>query len=255
MELKTDEILRRIGALSVAVIASRVVFSYFYDWGFFFAFGITFTEAPTTISDHIRNWPVWLPLAAFSTFVVLIVELVPIHPKKRVEEYEIVKSFCNFVRIKRKNDLIQYTGFIILFTSLILLMSLDMFDLLSGIIFCFVIVWLILLKWLFSFINIISRRPTFLWHLICFSPALLAVMFMYGLESAKFSDTELSATHRIYVRNTENNMEYTDVKLLRSFEEWLLVRAQNEKISWIRLTDISQIELMDRESRFWRLIM
>ena len=53
--------LRNIGAL-VGVIASlSVIVSFIYDWGFFWALGISFSQAPTTITDHVQSWIIWLP--------------------------------------------------------------------------------------------------------------------------------------------------------------------------------------------------
>ena len=52
----------RIGWFSGVIGSLSVIVSFVYDWGFFAALGISFADAPTTISDHIRSWLVRLPL-------------------------------------------------------------------------------------------------------------------------------------------------------------------------------------------------
>ena len=45
-----------IGALTAVVASFSLAMSFAYDWGFFSGVGVSFADAPTTLSDHLHTW-------------------------------------------------------------------------------------------------------------------------------------------------------------------------------------------------------
>lgn len=249
MAFKMDKMSGRIGVLSGVAVSSSVFISFLYDWGFLFALGITFAEAPTTISDHIRSWLVWLTGATIIVFIIWIVVSVSSYADK-IKGYEIIKSFHTYYVI----SLIYFL--LVLFISLnSTYIPLSEPFIVAGILLFILNTVAIVLYFLLKSSSILRNKIAILINKIKDEISvfrfcsyvffiLVPVVFFLGYISAKISDTESSTSYyRIYEKNTGNDIECIDVEFLRSFGEWLLIRVQDKNIFWIRLADISRIEL------------
>ena len=51
------------------------------------------------------------------------------------------------------------------------------------------------------------------------------------------------------MKKNEERAEH-DVRLLRTFETWWLVRDADRKIAWIRSNNVHQVELLEEETGF-----
>ncbi|MGR3915028.1 MAG: hypothetical protein OD918_11065 [Gammaproteobacteria bacterium] len=58
-----------LGLISAGILTLSVA----YDFGYLFRFGVSFAEAPTTLSDHIRSSLVWIPSVVFTVFSLVVV--------------------------------------------------------------------------------------------------------------------------------------------------------------------------------------
>ena len=67
------ETIAQIGAVTASVSLAA---SFTYDWGFFSALGIGFGESPTSLSDHLSSWLVWIPVIVPGIFLWIMLELV-----------------------------------------------------------------------------------------------------------------------------------------------------------------------------------
>jgi hypothetical protein len=65
---------------SVSVLVSII-----YDWGFYHALGLSFTEVPTTLADHARSSLEWLPLISSVIFAVIVWDLIDVGCLQRFE--------------------------------------------------------------------------------------------------------------------------------------------------------------------------
>lgn len=65
-----------IGTKFMALIATLcVALSVLFDWGFLAALELTFSEVPTSLSDHTRSAILWLPLAVVMFPLAIVVSL------------------------------------------------------------------------------------------------------------------------------------------------------------------------------------
>ena len=62
--------IERIGAIVAVVASLSLLLSFVYDWGFLSALGISFEDAPTSLSDHISSWMVWLQVLLPAGFLM-----------------------------------------------------------------------------------------------------------------------------------------------------------------------------------------
>ena len=55
------------------ISAGVLTLSVAYDFGYLLRFGVSFSQAPTTLSDHIRSSLVWVPGALFVVFILFAI--------------------------------------------------------------------------------------------------------------------------------------------------------------------------------------
>ena len=94
----------RVGALLAVSGSAGVVISFVYGWGFFFALGIPFSEAPTAISDHVRGWLIWLPIFVAPALIILSHELLASRIEQGLTEEQIIESSPDPERTRRRRS-------------------------------------------------------------------------------------------------------------------------------------------------------
>jgi len=80
-----------ISVFGVLILSLSIV----YDYGYFWVFGISFSELPTTFTDHMRSSLVWTPYAFMMIFVVFINELFQRRLEQGYTEEEIIVNSPN----------------------------------------------------------------------------------------------------------------------------------------------------------------
>ena len=149
--------IARLGAVT-AIAPLSIAISFFYDWGFFFALGISFEEAPTTISDHIQSWFVWLPAIVPSALIMLAMQLLNIRIEGGMTEHEINESSSNPDLARR----FRYSALILMgFTGVpipvLWLLFGSRFS--PGLIFALPVCWFMFVVWVFSLQRVRSVIP------------------------------------------------------------------------------------------------
>ena len=245
--------IERIGK-STAVIASfSVVISVFYDWGFFFALDISFAEAPTTISDHVRSWLVWLPKIGILVLVFLAIELLIRRLEKGMTEEELIESSSNPTWTKkfRRSHLIAFDVVGILVIIFWLLFG-NMFS--DGLYVGGIVCWLLFIGWVFEQRVVRERHPAPFRSLICWGPVLMTLVFAFGFTEAKSATNSAGVLHRLQMTVPEGSAGQHEARVLRSFEKWVLIREKHGQIAWVRSDDIRRIERTTAETPFRGLI-
>ena len=239
----------RIGALAAAIAPISIIVSFVYDWGFFFALGVSFAEAPTTITDHVRSWLVWLPWLAPATIILFGIEFLTRRIERGMTEDEIVESSSNPSRTRKLRNspgrFISYLGPVMIICWLLFG---DLFS--DGFFAGLAICW-------FMFAASVLYHPT-VKHLyprslsLCFFyiPAIAVFVFYWGYSSAHTKTAYTPVSYKIYTATASDSTKPSHIKLLRSFENWLLIRDNNKRITWIRLGDISRMELVENRKPF-----
>ncbi len=88
-----------VSASAITILSLSVV----YDIGYLFYSGLTLSEVPTTISEHIRSSLVWLPLFLFLVFLIYLLEFFFFVSERGMSEDDIIasskhKRFTTFFR-------------------------------------------------------------------------------------------------------------------------------------------------------------
>ena len=241
---------RNIGAL-VGVIASlSVIVSFIYDWGFFWALGISFSQAPTTITDHVQSWIIWLPRVIVIGILLLACHLFFARFERGMTEEEIISTSRN---TKIKNII---TKPLIIFISIISsnifiiessILNIILWLLFGGILFFaalfgLTVLWFFFIKWVFSKKKKGIRYSSFMESFSLFVPTAVFILFLMGAMSTGVIREEPSMSHRLVIDGRAGVREIVETELLRAFEKWLLIRDENKQLSWIRLDEVKRIE-------------
>ena len=230
--------LERIGLLSGLIGAFGVIISFVYDWGFFSALGISFTDAPTTLSDHFRTWLVWMSRIAAALVAGFGLRLLTVRIERGMTEEEIIESSSNPTLVRRFRNSPPYVMAVVglLITVPWILFGETFFD---GLLIGLAIWWCIFVVWAFDHPTV-QQRTVWWVRLMYFVPAAALVIFFMGSSTSK-------RTHATYTIHTTSSVQ--NVEILRVFERWLLVRKDHQ-ISWIPLSDINRMKLVRTPKSF-----
>ncbi len=273
------------------VASISIVLSIIYDWGFFYALGISFGEAPTTIVDHVQSWLIWLPnvlLAAaafligtkleslFEKLISLFEKLISFFFRKRRNiKIEAEKSASKSSNSSQTQPIIKAYRILnsVLLVILGLLLIVDWFlfgdnffqiiQPLWGIYFIWVVIAArIIIKIFPSDLGILVfkvipsslRRLAF--NFLVYIPLLLLVVFLYGNISARSVKPDYLASIESIEQNKNNvsALETKNIKLVRSFENWLLIRDEKNRISWVHMNRVHNLVKLDKKQPFTGLI-
>ena len=245
--------IEHIGKITAVIASFSVIISVFYDYGFLFALDISFAAAPTTISDHVRSWVVWLPRVVTSVLFILAVELLVRRLERGATEEEIIKSspdptWTEKVRRSPYRAMEVLGG---LMVGLWLLFG-NMF--LDSLFFGMIICWLWFIRWVFGHPVVRERHAApFRWF-IFWGPPLMAWFFIMGFNAAKSTTASSSMPHRIQMTAQGAASGPQEAHILRSFEKWLLVQEKDRQIVWVRSDDVRRIESPTPETPFRGLV-
>lgn len=239
-----------VGLIAVIVPAS-IIISFVFDWGYLSTLGISVSEAPITISDHVQSWLVWLPIVATCTIIVLPIEFITRRMERGMTEEEIIASSPNPSRTKRFRDRPSiFIGF--LGPGIVILWLLFGEPFRHGLFFGLAISWGVFTIWVFRQTTLRSRysyvfRLWFYWI-----PSVLFMVFFIGELSAR---SEIFSEHNVYKIYRDNaaitdSLEATEIILIRTFDHWFLSRDKSGKLMWIRTDQISHMEVPDDETPF-----
>ena len=245
--------IKGLGSITSAVASISVVLSVVYDWGYFSALNITFSSAPTTLSDHFSSWLIWLPFIIFPTILTVTLEFFTLRTEQGKSEEELLDSspVPNLTRKTRERPFrfirnMAYIGIIlwVLFGTGVVKHEYLMFFL--------AITWMAYTGWVFSNQQI-AVRYTYLFFL-CFLWIPPAIMMVFSMGSSH-ADTEVARKKPNYqiIFNSNNTSPKinSEINLIRAFENWILVQDQNKEIHWVRLNDLKRIKpLIQEEKKF-----
>lgn len=239
----------QIGVLLALVASVGVIISFVYDWGFLSELGIEFSDAPTTIADHFRSWLVWLPLVAVAAWFILAQELLLARLERGKTEEEIVGSSRNpaFTRLVRQSPRHSYLIIVVLLGVLWLLYG-EPFS--AARFVFFPALWIVFVGWVFRQPRLASRFSAFAQLFAALAPAILLLVFFLGALIASGGMSIPSASHRIVLSGEGGDGSNEEVRVLRSFEDWVLVRDANENVVWIHADGIARMQVLEGNGPF-----
>lgn len=200
-----------IAFASVAVLISSVA----YDFGFFLWFGLSFSEVPTSLTDHIRSSLVWLPTIAIILFILFSLELFNRRVEKGMSEEEIINSSSNpkftaWFRNSPIYGILAFSIFILITPFINIKLPIQIWMLPT------IISWFLLHNFFFHHENIINQTTKFFYLSTRWLPAILIFIVFYGANAAESSVKEKSFIFNINNKNHE-------FKLIRSFDKFFMV--------------------------------
>ena len=243
----------RLGLVFAVSGSAGVIVSFVYDWGFFFALGIAFSEAPTGISDHVRGWLIWLPIVIAPALFLLAQELLVSRLERGLTEEEIIASSPNPTRTRRRRN---RPPKIIAATAVVLFLLWLVFgELFSNVRPLAVpIVWVIFVQWVFRDPRLDADWSASAKNVVIWVPAVFFLVFFYGAWDAKSEMSKASPSYRIELNTMGEEQAGEEVRVLRSFQDWILVRDSDQKVAWIHSNDVARIERLEASEPFQGLV-
>ena len=251
------QIVQNFASVSGVVASSSILVSFVYDWGFYFALGISFNEAPTTISDHLQSWLVWLPRVIIVVIVLAVYELVTLRIERGMSEEEIVESAkyplltrcirnSPYVILKALGPSVVVIGFLL---GENYVPTLALFT--GGI-----ITWFVIASWIFRHPRVNARFSNLSFLSFYWIPPLIMLIFSWGYLSARFAESEYSVSleYSVHELNSVPTIESRKIKLVRSYENWLLIRDKKNRISWIKMNNVNNLVMLKEKQPFPGLI-
>ena len=243
----TREYIKIAGTIAVLAPPLSFVFSFFYDWGFLSQLGFSFSEAPTSITDHIRTGLVWLPTVIIFIVILFAVEIRQILIEAGRTEEEINDSYPNSFKSKLLRDSIPYICIILgglagglAITLLDRSISLSPY-------FGFTVCWLVFATWVVRHPNLPKCFSRLSKLIFLFWPLIPVIFLELGQGDAKYRLESTPYNHRIHLSyNTTSSV--MDTTIIRAFGDWLLVRGKKGQVEWIKMDKVYRIEVLVEEN-------
>lgn len=234
-------IIERVGKITTVIASLSLLFSVVYDWGFISAIGLQFSEVPTSVSDHVRSWLLWLPHVIIGLFAILIFELLTRRIERGMTEDEIIHSSSNPLRTeKRRRRPFFAAG--ILGVSLVVLWLLfgEFFQ--DGVHMGLIITWFMFSGWVFSHPTVRARYSEGFRLIVHWTPPIMIFFFHLGGSDAALQLNPSRPTDVLQLKSSPAAASPLQVHILRGFDEWILVQDNNKQVLWIRSDDVLRIE-------------
>ncbi len=239
--------MERTAATTALLTSLSLAMSFAYDWGFFSALGITFADAPTSVTDHLRSWLVWLPKFIPVAFLGLGLELLTRRIERGKTEAELIEGSANPTKTKRANE--RARRMITWGCGLVLVLWLAI----GTIDFPWLAAagcWMSFMVWVFKH-PIVRERHAFGFRLLAFiGPPLILYFYSAGFRSATSAPTDSVAEVQVQADGVDEDTVTSEAEVLRSFENWFLVRDASDTIRWIRSDDVHGIRVKGETTPF-----
>lgn len=235
-------------AMAIAILSPPVAFvvSYCYDWGFFHTLGISYSDAPSSITDHLRTGLVWLPIAillfvGFATLELLTIRLgrgrseeevnhIAVRPKRFGIELQVV---CIGIGVFGLLWVVIWFQFGDVSTISLLILGLSL-----G--------WSSLTLWITAH-PLVQNRLSDLSSVIYIVWPFIPLLFVFfGQVQANSVFGNRQPNNRIHISDNSSPSEL-EVDILRTYGDWLLVNNKQDKIYWIKLGNVDRIEVLNKK--------
>lgn len=232
-ELRLEKLPTLISLIAAFILSLSVV----YDYGFFYILGTSFSEMPTTLSDHLRSSLAWIPDTIFVIFVVFVFEMFNRRIEQGKTEEEIIQSsstpkFTAWVRDSPKYPIIALA----LLLSLTLWLYPDLSIPLWYWQFSLIIIWFLLHSFLFGHERIIQRTSKEFLFASKWLPPILIFFVFNGAIAA--SNIKAGSGTKYVLTLDETEIIGT---LARSFDKYYLIwDTEKESIRLVNTSKVSQ---------------
>ena len=117
------------------------------------------------------------------------------------------------------------------------------------------IVWFIFLGWVFKHPVVRERHSDIFIRLFFWIPPILMGIFFWGYVAASASLSREQPNYIVSINSPINSpigssVKDSKVNLIRTFGDWILIDQHQEKVLWIRLSEIKKLELIEESWQF-----
>lgn len=245
--------LEQIGKITAVIASFGVIVSVSYDWGFLSALGLGFADAPTSLSDHVRSWLVWLPTVVIAVIVILFLELFNRRVEKGLSEEEILRRSRNpeWLRRMRRSPRVAIGILGITIVGLWLLFG-ERFS--PGLVLGLIVCWFLFTRWVFGHPTVRDRYSEEFRFLVDWVPPIMIFFYFLGFAAANTKIGHAGPLGVLHVKSSAGTLDKLQVGVVRSYESWILVKDEKKRVVWIRSNEITQIENPALESGWGGLL-
>ncbi len=227
-----DSIPKYVSAAVPVILSLSVV----YDLGYFGGFGLTFSEVPTTISDHLRSSLVWLPVAILCVFFVSVIELFTRRVEQGKSESEIINSAPN----PKRTAFFRQSPYYLMTAVAVAIPIASVLGVeipLTGWQFFSIMVWFSFHNFAFGHERILSKTSVVVWAMSRWIPAVTLWVLFAGFVSAK---QVIEAPDTVQIELSDKVIARV---VLRAYDKFYLVyNPKNEAVTVLTLGEVKSIE-------------
>ena len=238
--------------LSGIAASMSLLLSIIYDYAYFYALNLSFSDVPSTISDHLRSGLIWFPTLLFCTFLALIFELITVRIEKGMSEDEIIESSPDPQKVQKFREgplkiMPWLAGLIII--SYILIGE----NFVYGLPIAFCLIWFRIAPWLNNHPRIFQRRSKLLRFVIFWLPVLIIYLYGKGHTDGKKLIHNDKTNCSIILKKPTNKQE--SIILIKLLEKGILFKRPTEnKIIYEKWDNIININKVVDHSRYQGII-
>lgn len=230
-----------------------LVLSVIYDWAYLHWLGVSFSEVPTSLSDHAKSALIWAPSVGIAFFCLFVLELLTRRMEQGKTEQELIETSKNpkFTKFYREAPFILGEVFAVGGVVAYLLWAaipLEFFFVMA------IISWFVIAKWLFSHKRIQERTSPIYRIGVALIPAVFIYFVNMGMIAAK-TDVSKARAESIRTIKIKTQAKPFEVKVLRNYEKavllWDPVKMKIRLIPW---NEIDSIMFPYHESTFSGLL-
>ena len=240
----------------IAVLAPPVafVFSFFYDWGLLGTLGISYSDAPTSITDHMRTGLVWLPTAIITVAIFTIIEFLTVRAEEDRSKEEIVSQSNNQSRLRMiRNPGIFVDIFIGTMGLIVVVLWILFGDIFSQTLFLGLSVcWATLSIWILQHPGL-KNRYSKLFKILFISWPFIPFLFFHQGQQTAYGDLRMdNPSHQVQI-TTKTATSEIEARIIRSYGDWLLVLTLPEpelkkpsRIVWLKMDNVERITVIEK---------
>ncbi len=228
-----DKLPSFISLLGVFILGASVS----YDFGFFYVLGTSFSEMPTTLSDHLRSSLNWIPVGIMGIWGLFIYEMFNRRVEQGMTEEELLRGTSHPKLIAWLRKLPVYF-IMLLAASPVIQLFIGVEILISQWILFVTVYWGLFITFVFGHERI--RQQTSLAFRVAsyVIPTVLMTLAFYGGSNAQ-RITKGGGTQYVFdLRETQRETKIVGT-LARSFEKYHLIWDKSKKE--IRLVNVNEV--------------
>ncbi len=232
-----DSLSKVVGLVAGVALIGSVA----YDWAYLYALGLTFSDIPTTVADHVRSAFNWMPNAVLLVGIVIGLELFLRRSEQGMTEEQLISTSPHprFTAWFRKSPS-TLTVVIALLIPVMYILFGHPFS--SGLGFAFIILWFLFSSWVNSHPRIMEKRSMELRFAIHWLPPVLIwiASMGYAAGSASWYPDVNPIRTSLYLKNATDPIQ---LRTIRLFDKGIVFKSTPDlPVVFVRWEDVIKIE-------------